>query len=48
MQKLAKSLVKREDNEVYDDFGPENPYWSDGDSSEEEQEKVDLFNFRKK
>ncbi|KAI8900609.1 hypothetical protein BC833DRAFT_581092 [Globomyces pollinis-pini] len=34
--KLAKSLVKRERQDIYDDAGDDNPYWSDVEEDEEE------------
>ncbi len=35
-------MAKRENLDVYDDFGPENPYWSDEDDEQEkEKEKLE-------
>jgi hypothetical protein len=39
-KKLAKSLAKRENHDVYDDYGPENPYWTDEEEEEEEKLQV--------
>ncbi|KAJ3274478.1 hypothetical protein HDV01_002606 [Terramyces sp. JEL0728] len=39
-KKLAKSLVKREKSDFYEDMGQDNPYWSDLEEEEEEEEKA--------
>ncbi|KAJ3261536.1 hypothetical protein HK103_005374 [Boothiomyces macroporosus] len=39
-KKLAKSLVKREKSDFYEDMGQDNPYWSDMEDDEEEEEKA--------
>ena len=39
LKQIAKSLVKREHQDVYTDLGPENPYWSDEEDDDEDTDK---------